>query len=265
MNKVWLISLFLASGTLLGPAAAADLGEIQKRGSLRALVVLSEQEVYFVAAQPGTAPGFDVEVLEGFARLQKLRLELVPVAGWDALIPSLLAGKGDVIAGGFTDTESRRRQIDFTQEVFPTRSVVITRQPHRVVKTLEELRTEKVGTIKGTAMFEELVAAGIPASRIDDSIPSGQLPEALRNGAISAAVDGVEAALVARARHPELQLGLFLGPPSSLAYGLRKADVRLLAALDEYVGNLRRTATWSRLVVKYFGEAAPEILRRARS
>jgi hypothetical protein len=30
------------------------------------------------------------------------------------------------------------------------------------------------------------------------------------------------------------------------------------------VSNLRKTPTWSRLVVKYFGDAAPEILRKAR-
>lgn len=39
----------------------------------------------------------------------------------------------------------------------------------------------------------------------------------------------------------------------------------LLKALDEYIENLRRTPTWSRLVVKYFGEMAPEVLRKARA
>jgi len=38
----------------------------------------------------------------------------------------------------------------------------------------------------------------------------------------------------------------------------------LLKALDEYIENLRRTATWSRLVVKYFGEMAPDVLKKAR-
>ncbi len=46
---------------------------------------------------------------------------------------------------------------------------------------------------------------------------------------------------------------------------MRKEDPALLAPLNEYIGNLRRTPTWGRLVVKYFGEAAPEILRRARA
>jgi hypothetical protein len=35
------------------------------------------------------------------------------------------------------------------------------------------------------------------------------------------------------------------------------------AALDEHIANARRTPTWNRLAVKYFGPAAPEILRNS--
>ena len=58
---------------------------------------------------------------------------------------------------------------------------------------------------------------------------------------------------------------MFVGPPESLAFGVRKEDRRLLAALNDYITNLRKTPTWNRLVVKYFGPAAVEILRRART
>jgi len=37
-----------------------------------------------------------------------------------------------------------------------------------------------------------------------------------------------------------------------------------LAALNEYIANLRRTPTWSRLVVRYFGADAIEVLKKAR-
>ncbi len=258
----------LLTGALLSMAVlprieAADLPEVLRRGTLRALVVVSEEEAYFVSSKPGAPPGFDAEVLQGFARLHKVKLDIVPVGGWDALIPSLLKGKGDLIAGGFTDTESRRRQIEFTAEVFPTRSVAMTRKPRPVVSRVDELRAEEVGTIKGTFMLEDIAAAGVTG--IDDGIATGGLPAALKAGRITAAVDGLEAALVAQSRDKDLQLGLFLGKPSSLAYGVRKEEAALRAALNEYIGNLRRTPTWGRLVVKYFGEAAPEILRRARA
>jgi membrane-bound lytic murein transglycosylase F len=246
----------------LAAAARADLPEIQARGTLRVLAVTSTDETYFISDAP--RGGFDGELLEGFARLRRLKLELVSVAGWGELIPALARGRGDLVAGGFTATESRRRQIAFTAETFPTRSVVITRKPTRVVQSLEELKAEKIGTLKGSFMYDDLLAAGIGAARIDDSIPTGGIPEALRAGTITAGVDGIEAALIAKAKDPELRIGLFLGQPASLAYGVRKEDVQLLKALDEYVANVRRTPTWSRLAVKYFGASAPEILKKAR-
>jgi hypothetical protein len=58
---------------------------------------------------------------------------------------------------------------------------------------------------------------------------------------------------------------MFLGPPRSLAYAVRKQDAELKRALDEYIGAFRRSPSWSRLVVKYFGEAAPDVLKKARA
>jgi ABC-type amino acid transport substrate-binding protein len=253
-----LLSLLAAS-----PAALAlDLAELQQRGALKALAVVIEDEPFFICLKPGEPPGFDVEVLEGFARLHKLKLEIVRVPGYDGLIPALLKGRGDVIAGAFTATEPRKKQIAFTEEVFPTRNVIYNRRPAKPIESVAALKSEKVGTYKGTSMADDLAAAGIAG--VDDGIEPGGFPAALKAGRISAAVDGVEAALVARLKDPELQIGAFIGKPESLAYGVRREDAKLHEALNAYVSNLRKTPTWSRLVVKYFGAAAPEILRKAR-
>ena len=251
----------LAAVLAAGPAAAADLPQVAQRGTLRVLAVLSDEEKFFVSDAP--RGGFDWEMLEGFARLHKVELELVRSGGWDELIPALLANRGDVIAGGFTATETRRRQIAFTAETFPTRSVVVPRGRPQPPRTVADLKTEKLGTIRGSFMLDDLRAAGLGAS-VDDRIETGQLVAALKSGRITAGVDGIEAVLVAKAKDPELQIGPFLGRPASLAYGVRKADTQLLAALDEYIANARRTPTWSRLAVKYFGPSAPDILKQAR-
>ncbi len=243
--------------------SALDLDEIEKRGTLRVLAVVRNQPDEFVTMKPGV--GFDREVLDGFARLHRLGLEIIPEASWDHLIPALQQGKGDLIAGRFTVTDSRRRLVEFTAEVFPTRNVVVTRRPHRSVVTLEQLRQERVGTVKGTSLAEAVAAAGVPPANVDDSLPTGTLPEALKAGKVTSVVLGVENAISARRQDPELELGLFLGPPRSLAYAVRKEDTRLLESLDEYIGHLRRSASWSQLVVKYFGEQAPEVLKKART
>ncbi len=258
----------VVTAALTGPRAASagatDLPEIQKRGTLRVLVMIDSRRPEFFAVAPGAPPGFDHEVLQGFASLHKLKLEPVVMPSWDALLPALQEGRGDLVAGRFTATDSRRKVVDFTVEVFPTRNVVLTRKPHPSITTLDQLRAAKVGTIKGTSMAEAIAAAGVPAANVDDGLPAGGFAEALRRGRVTAAVWGVESAIAAQREDPDLQLGTFVGPPGSLAYAVRKGDAALLKALDEYIDNLRHTPSWSRLVVKYFGDAAPEILKKAR-
>lgn len=257
-----LMAVLVAAAT---QPATADLAQVKERGTLRVLVVITARQPEFISLEPGQPPGFDSEILEGFAKLQRLKVEMVPVHGWDELIPSLLAGKGDLIAGRFSVTESRLKQIEFTHEVFPTRHLVVTRRPHRVVRTLDELRKERVGTVKATSLAEAVAAAGVPRSQVDDDVPAGGLSDALKAGRVTAVVWGLEQAITAARTDPDIQLGLFLGEPGSLAYGVRRDDPQLKHALDEYIQNVRRTPTWSRLVVKYFGENAPEVLRSARA
>ena len=246
------------------PLAAADLADVKARGTLRVIVMPLSATDEFFPLPAGARPGFDRAVLDGFVALHRIKLEVVAVEGWDNLIPALLQGRGDLIAGRFTVTDTRLKQIAFTSEVFPSRNVVLTRKPHAPVATVEALREEKVGTIKGSSMAEA-VRAVVPAPNVDDSFPPGGLPGALVAGKVSAVVLGVESAIAAQRQDQEMELGTFVGPPRSLAYGVRKQDAALLQALNEYIDNVRRTPTWSRLVVEYFGASAPDILRKVRS
>jgi ABC-type amino acid transport substrate-binding protein len=253
----------LAMLPLATDGSARDLAAIRKDGTLRVLVVPLEREPEFVDLGSKTRPGFDVEVLQGFARAQKVELEVVTISGWDQLIPALLKERGDVIAGRFTDTEARRKQIQFTQAVFPTGVVVVTRKPRAVVNTLDELKTEKIGTIRGTSMDEAVTAAAGSKVKIDyTALEQKDVSAALRSGDITAAVWGLEGAIAAANRDADLQIGLRLGPPASLAYGARKEDTELVVALDQHLQVLRKTGAWQKLVVRYLGASAPKLLKR---
>jgi membrane-bound lytic murein transglycosylase F len=243
-------------------ARAQDLPDLKASGKLRVLAVTVSEGPQFMSPAGAPDPGFDAEILAGFARLHGLTVERVSVASWDALAASLLKGLGDLVAGGYTSTAARRETLDFTVEVFPTRDVVLTRRPRPAVTTLAQLRTLRVSTVKGTSMADALAAVGV--KQVDESILPGGVPTALREGRAAAAVDGLESALVAARHDPELQIGMFVGSSESLAYAVRKSSPQLLAALNEYLANLRHSPTWNRLVVKYFGASAPDILRRAR-
>ncbi len=256
--------LVAALGLLAG-AARADLPEIKKQGRLRVLAVIVPGEPEFFALHASQPPGFEHEVLRGFAELHGLELEVVQVPAWDALLGALVQGKGDLIAGRFTATESRRKEIAFSVEVFPTRNVVVTRAPRPRVATLDELRGLRVGVVKGTSIVEALAAAQVPAEKLDTSIPSGGSLQALRAGRIDASVIELPDAIVAQRKDAQLQVGVAIGPPAIYAFGMRKADVALKRACDSYLFNLRLTPSWNQLVSKYFGSAAAEILKKARA
>jgi ABC-type amino acid transport substrate-binding protein len=237
--------------------ATADLPAAKTRGKLEVLFVPGSPEF----ADPEKHTGFDMELLEGFGRLHRLEVTWVPVKSWDQLLPALNAGEGDLAAGGITVTPVRQKSVRFTAEVFPSRHVMVTRKPHRIVQTAEELREEQVGVIRATSMAEMVALAHVPSANIVDTFPSGGLPAGLRDGRITAAVLGLEDALVAHRADPAIQIGGFIGPRQGLAYAVRNGDAASLGALDDYITNLRRTPSWNRLVVKYFGDLALDILR----
>ena len=103
-------------------------------------------------------------------------------------------------------------------------------------------------------MAEALAGLGLPAAKVVP-LAAGALSDALRDGRVDAAVWSVEGAILARRKDPELELGAFLGPPQSLAYGTAKGQSALLAALNDHIRLVKETGTWNRLVVKYFGAA----------
>jgi membrane-bound lytic murein transglycosylase F len=257
-----LMSLAVAALISAVTAGAADLPDFKKTGELRVLVV--DGSPVFVSLSPSAPPGLEREILDGFAQLHGLKVRLVEIDTWANLVPALVRGRGDLAAGGVTDTPARRAHIDFTSEVFPTRDLVVSRPPAPEITSLEQLRGVRVGTIKGTSLADRVAEAQVPRENMDD-VPATGYAEALKSGRVQVVVDGIEDALLLKRADPTLQLGMFLGPPQSLAFGVRKDAPLLRQALSEYLGNFRRTPTWNRLVVKYFGDSAMEVLRRARS
>ena len=243
------------------PSHSLDLEAINMRGTLRVIAAEGVQPEEF-SFQEGGNPGFEREMVEGFARLQQLKIEVIRVKNWDERIPTLLRGDGDVIVG-LTETEARRKLIDFTAETIPTRNVVVSHVPHSRVNTVDDLRKEQVGVLKGSSWAQAAVDAGVLPSRIDSFDELALLLEALKRGRVGATVMSVSDFTLAAKRNTGLQAGAFLGPPGHQAWGIRKEDKELAKAMSAYIKNLRRTSSWSRLIIKYFGEEALRVLGRA--
>jgi ABC-type amino acid transport substrate-binding protein len=253
-----LLSTLLALPAL---AEAVDLPEIQARRSLRVIAAEGEQPEMFDFDGDPAKPGLEREMLEGFARLKRLELEVVPVKAFADRIPALLRGDGDVIVG-LVDTAERRKQIAFTVEVLPVRHLAVTHKPAPPVKGLKELRQKKAGTIRGTTWARETLAAGVPESQVQYFSDTEPMLQALADGRVDVAVMTLSDFTLATDRHPGLEGGVLLGEPGRAAWGVRKQDQALKTELDAYIENLRSGASWNRLILTYFGEKALSALGR---
>ena len=250
--------LVFADAPALG---AEDFPEIKQSGVLR-VIVGQDSMPEAATLEPGAPPGLERELIEGFAALHRLRIKFVGVPVHSDRFPALLAGKGDVVVGNVGITEERRKLVSFTHEVFPNRSIAVSWRPHPPPRTLDQLRRERVGTMRNSAWSARLESAGVPPANIDDSFETAeQVVDALRAGRVTAVAMPVDRALVEKRRNADLELGVFLPPSPGRAWALPKESTALLGALDEYIANVRRTPTWNRLVVKYYGDLALEVLK----
>ena len=249
-----------AAGLIAVPVSAADLPDIKERGTLKVIAQKGEAPEMFRFTGDG-APGFEREMLEGFAKMQGLTVEPVPVATSAARIPALLRGDGDVIIG-IVDTPERRKRVAFTSEVVPARHLVVTCAPAPVIESVEAFRKAKVGVVDGTSWKREAVAAGVPASEMKLFEVREPVFAALKSGRITATVMTTTDFLLAARVHSCLQGGVGLGAAGSAGWGLRKDDTELHAALQAYISNFRAGPSWNRLIVKYFGDQALRALGR---
>jgi ABC-type amino acid transport substrate-binding protein len=218
--------------------------------------VESEEMWSFTA---GHEPGLQREMVEGVARLHGLRVEASKIATAER-IPRLLNAEADLISG-IVDTPERRQQIAFTSEVLPVQHVALTCRPRAPITTLAELRRVRIGLITGSSWYNVAREAGVPVAKAT-LFPDGHtLLAALCAGQVEATVMTAPDLILERRRFPGLEAGLPVGDVFVAAWGLRRQDTRLLQELDAYLNALRRGASWSRLLVKYYGANALRILR----
>jgi ABC-type amino acid transport substrate-binding protein len=192
-----------------------------------------------------------------------LKVEAVKARSYADRIPTLNRGEGDLIVAIF-DTEERRKVVDFSVEVMPTHNVAVSLQSRGPVTSGAALSALRVGASRGTQPADDALRAGVSASALQLFATQEEMTRALQQGTIDAMVLPISELVVASRATKGLRAGTVVGPPGKVVWAVRKQDAALRTALDEYLTNVRRGASWSRLIVKYFGDQALEVLGKAK-
>jgi polar amino acid transport system substrate-binding protein len=104
-------AIILAAVVWGGDAAARDLQEVLKTGTLRVGVTLYPPWAARTAG--GELVGFEIDVAQQLAADMGVRAQIFPY-DVDRLIPALESGEIDIIAAGLTITPERARHVNFS-------------------------------------------------------------------------------------------------------------------------------------------------------
>jgi len=130
---------------------SGDLAEIEQRGQLRVLMPLRD-----AARLPrgGYSLDFERKTIERYAAEMKLTPIFVFVESRDQLLPSLLEGKGDLVAANLTATFERRRVVSFTVPVAMVREQLVTRDDDNAITGVEDLRGRRIALRKSSSFWQ---------------------------------------------------------------------------------------------------------------
>jgi membrane-bound lytic murein transglycosylase F len=165
--------------------SSRDFESVKKSGTLRVLTVYQEE--------PGTLPrdmspeDYEMSLLEGFARREGLRLELIRVPGFRELFDGLAEGRGDLAASMLTVTPERQERANFTKPFLTVSEQLVTASGNNSFKDLSSLAGRSVWVQPGTSYERtaESLAKTVPGlviKRTPESIGQDEIFERTASG-----------------------------------------------------------------------------------
>lgn len=209
--------------------------------------------------QPRLLDGFEIDLMQGFAKRQGVELAIEPLAGGCVRRLEGLLESGDCEVGAvtLTYTPERAERMALTSAYFPVRTVLVERKDRPVSQSVEELAGRTFATAEGL-VFEAVIKA-IPGARI---VYVGGPPDAfaaVAAGEVDATVYDSALVIDQLARYPELRIGLALSEVGYYAFAVRLGSP-LHAALDAYLEEIKRSGEYARLLEVRYGSETAELL-----
>lgn len=218
--------------------AESAIEQIVQRGTLR--VGMDVFVPWAMKDKKGELIGFEVDVAKQLAQDMGVKVEFVPTK-WSGIIPSLIAGKFDVIIGGMTATPERNLKINFTAPYYHTGQALLANRKMTESYTLDDFNKPEVtlaARLGSTAALAAKARFPKAALRLFDDEPAAV--QEVKNGRVHAMVAGQPLPAHSAAGAPEIlkdypeQL-----QQEPICMGIRKGDVDTLNFLNNWIEGVR--------------------------
>ncbi len=252
----------LATGLLIGIVALQGcvgqppaLERVHTRGEL---VVLTRNSPTTYYEGPNGPTGLEYDLAKRFADYLGVKLKIVPVKDFDAILPMIENGEADLAAAGLTITPSRKQHVRFGppyQEIVPQ---LIYRAGNNSPRSFADIGDGRLEVIAGSSHVERLKNFKVFFPELHwtetSQYTSEELLERVADNDIDYTVaDSNELALAVRF-HPNLHVAFALGASQELAWAFpRGTDRSLYNAAVDFFADLQRKHVIDSLMERYYG------------
>ena len=245
--------LFLAALILIVANAQADvLEDILERGTIRVGVSLFVP--WTIQDEAGELYGFEIDVANKLAEDMGVKPEY-KIYVWEDIIPAVMKGEIDIIAGGMAITPERALKINFSQPYADSGiSLATNTGKTRNIKRLEELNQESItiAVVSKTAS-NELAPRLFNKSTIKVFDTAKEAEQAILNGEAHALLASIPQPEFLALQHPE-KVDLPLAKPVmpyKAGFGIKKGEQEWLNFLNAWV-IARQADKWLSATHKYW-------------
>jgi polar amino acid transport system substrate-binding protein len=152
-------------GSSHGPAAEELWDQVQHARTLRVAMVLQFPPQFYRDARTREPAGFDVEMLKLMAKDLGVQLQIEDM-DFTATVPSLLAGKVDIIAAGLVNTPERAKSIQFTDPYVPYQLVAMIQKDAGITDASQLNRSGRIVSVLLGSTSHELAKILFPQAEV---------------------------------------------------------------------------------------------------
>jgi len=206
----------------------------------------------------GAYSGLEQDMLELFAKENKLHLTVIERSRFSDIIPAVTQRAAHLAAAGLSATEERAKKVKFGPSYMTVRKTVAYNTSQRRPRSIEELVGKRGGVLRGTSSAAALRAEAkqllglkwdeIHAADVD------QLFDRLSAGKLDYVVSDSHVIELARNFYPNVSIAFSFGEPESIAWVLPKdAEPELVDQINTFFDTIKRDGTLRILIDRYFG------------
>ena len=236
-----LVALLAAALASAAPEAAPDLESLRARGTLRVLLPRQDGEAYL----PRRGRPIEAERAHAAALARELGvgIEWVYVDTFEALIPALLAGRGDLIVDNLTATPSRREKVAFSAPVVVVREQIVARRDDAPLDGPADLVGRRVVVRRSSSHWERMEALrrrhpGIELAAAPEDLSVGEILQRVGSGEYDLTLADSNLVTPVLDYREDLRVAFDLEGVAVIAWAMHPEARELRAAVDSFLTRL---------------------------